>query len=56
MIGNSPKSDVNPALLAGLAAVYVPHPRTWSLEKADLPESHPRLLRIESIRQLTNYF
>jgi len=56
MIGNSPKSDVNPALLAGLAAVYVPHPRTWSLEKADLPESHPRLLRIDSIRQLTNYF
>ena len=56
MIGNSPKSDVNPALSAGLSAVYVPHPRTWSLEKADLPESHPRLLRIDSIRQLTNYF
>jgi putative hydrolase of the HAD superfamily len=56
MIGNSPKSDVNAALSAGLSAVYVPHPRTWSLEIADLPESHPRLLRIDSIRQLTTLF
>jgi putative hydrolase of the HAD superfamily len=36
MIGNSPKSDINPALAAGLGAVYVPHPRTWHLEKQDL--------------------
>jgi putative hydrolase of the HAD superfamily len=56
MIGNSPKSDVNAALSAGLSAVYVPHPRTWSLEIAELPESHPRLLRIDSIRQLTTLF
>jgi len=56
MIGNSPKSDVNAALAAGLSAVYVPHPRTWSLEIAELPESHPRLLRIDSIRQLTTLF
>jgi len=25
MIGNSPKSDINPALEAGLGAVFVPH-------------------------------
>ncbi|MDQ2777468.1 MAG: HAD family hydrolase [Acidobacteriota bacterium] len=56
MIGNSPKSDVNAALSAGLSAVYVPHPQTWSLENAELPESHPRLLRIDSIRQLTTVF
>jgi putative hydrolase of the HAD superfamily len=31
MIGNSPKSDINPALAAGMRAVYVPHPRTWGL-------------------------
>jgi putative hydrolase of the HAD superfamily len=29
MIGNSPKSDINPALEAGLNAVLVPHPHTW---------------------------
>ena len=56
MIGNSPKSDVNPALEAGLSAVYVPHPRTWSLEKECLPERHPRLLRVERITDLMRYF
>jgi putative hydrolase of the HAD superfamily len=56
MIGNSPKSDINPALAAGLKAVYVPHPRTWSLEKEDVPESHPRLLRVEKISDLMDYF
>jgi putative hydrolase of the HAD superfamily len=56
MIGNSPKSDINPALAAGLKAVYVPHPRTWSLEHEQLPDSHPRLLVIQQIRELTAYF
>jgi putative hydrolase of the HAD superfamily len=29
MVGNSPASDVNPALAAGLRAVHVPHPAPW---------------------------
>ena len=56
MIGNSPKSDINPALAAGLNAVYIPHPHTWSLEKEDVPALHPRLLRVESIAQLAGHF
>ena len=36
MIGNSPRSDVNPALAAGLNAVFVPHDRTWILEHEEL--------------------
>lgn len=56
MIGNSPKSDINPALAAGLNAVFVPHPRTWGLEKEDVPEWHPRLLRVERIAELTSHF
>jgi putative hydrolase of the HAD superfamily len=32
MIGNSPKSDVNPALAAGLHAIFIPHGFTWVLE------------------------
>lgn len=32
MIGNSPKSDINPALEAGLHAVFLLHPHTWVLE------------------------
>ncbi len=56
MIGNSPKSDINPALAAGLKAVYIPHPRTWSLEHEQLPDAHPRLLVVKQIRELTTYF
>ncbi|MFL6447265.1 MAG: HAD family hydrolase [Bryobacteraceae bacterium] len=56
MIGNSPKSDINPALAAGLRAVFVPHPRTWSLEHEEVPDEHPRLLRVASIVDLTKYF
>ncbi|MGI8960297.1 MAG: HAD family hydrolase [Bryobacteraceae bacterium] len=56
MIGNSPKSDINPALAAGLRAVYVPHSRTWTLEQEAVPDSHPRLLRLERIEELTNRF
>ena len=56
MIGNSPKSDINPALAAGLNAVYVPHPRTWSLENEHVPDEHPRLLRVSAIAELTSYF
>lgn len=56
MIGNSPKSDINPALAAGLNAVYVPHPRTWRLEHEDVPDAHPKLLRVEAIAELMKYF
>lgn len=56
MIGNSPKSDINPALAAGLNAVYVPHPRTWGLEHEAVPESHPRLLQVNRISDLLGYF
>jgi putative hydrolase of the HAD superfamily len=56
MIGNSPKSDINPALACGFSAVYVPHPRTWGLEHEDVPEGHPRLIQIERITELTSYF
>jgi putative hydrolase of the HAD superfamily len=56
MIGNSPKSDINPALAAGLNAVYVPHSRTWSLEREALPSSHPRLLTVERITDLREHF
>ncbi len=55
MIGNSPKSDINPALAAGLGAVYVPHERTWTLEREELTSS-PRLLRVENFAGLLQIF
>ena len=36
MIGNSPKSDINPALMAGINAVFVPHDNTWILEHEEV--------------------
>jgi putative hydrolase of the HAD superfamily len=36
MVGNSPKSDINPALAAGLHAVFVPHGNTWILEHEEV--------------------
>jgi putative hydrolase of the HAD superfamily len=56
MIGNSPKSDINPALAAGLSAVFVPHERTWTLELQAVPDEHPRLLRVTGIRELLRHF
>lgn len=57
MIGNSPKSDVNPALAAGLHAVYIPHPRTWILEKEEIVNPGPgQLLTLENFGQLRGYF
>ena len=39
MVGNSPRSDINPALEAGLGAFYVPNPGTWTLEIEEITES-----------------
>jgi len=57
MIGNSPKSDINPALEAGLNAVLVPHPHTWVLEHQDLRESGDgKFLRVERFADLRLHF
>lgn len=56
MIGNSPKSDINPALEAGLNAVLVPHPHTWVLERQDLRDGRARLLKVERFSDLRSHF
>ncbi len=56
MIGNSPKSDINPALAAGMRAVYLPHPRTWGLEKEEIPELGGRLKVIQHFSDLRDVF
>ena len=56
MIGNSPKSDINPALEAGMRAVFVPHERTWSLERAEIRDPAGRLLRVERFSDLAELF
>lgn len=56
MVGNSPKSDINPALAAGLNAVYVPHPRTWGLEREEIQHANGRLLVLENFADLRRHF
>jgi putative hydrolase of the HAD superfamily len=57
MIGNSPRSDINPALKVGLNAVYIPHPHTWGLEKQDIRhEGKGRLVTLDTFAELRNHF
>jgi putative hydrolase of the HAD superfamily len=56
MIGNSPKSDVNAALEAGLNAVFVPHARTWTLEREPIVPGAGRLLVLERFADLRAHF
>jgi putative hydrolase of the HAD superfamily len=58
MIGNSPKSDINPALAAGLHAVFVPHGDTWVLEHDVVREAVPpqQLLTVERFADLRKHF
>jgi putative hydrolase of the HAD superfamily len=58
MIGNSIKSDINPALAAGLHAVFLFHKDTWVLEHAALdpaPEGQ-NLLELDSFAKLCAIF
>ena len=56
MIGNSPKSDINPALQAGINAVFIPHTHTWRLEAEEIPGADGRLLVLERFSQLRDHF
>lgn len=56
MIGNSPRSDINPAVRAGLRAVYIPHTHTWELEHEELDPADDRIIELTAFRQLTELF
>lgn len=56
MIGNSPRSDINPAMQSGLNAVFIPHHATWELEKAELESGAGRLLILSAFRELRTHF
>ena len=57
MIGNSPRSDINPALAAGLNAIFIPHPHTWHFEHEEVtPIDDGRLLTLSRFADLRNHF
>ncbi len=55
MIGNSFKSDIEPVLELGGWAVYIPSDIIWAHEVVPVRE-HPRLIRINNLKELLNIF
>ena len=57
MVGNSPRSDINPALAAGLNAVFIPHPHTWHLEHEEVENvGEGQVLTFSSFAELRTHF
>ena len=57
MVGNSPRSDINPALTAGLNAVFIPYVATWELEIEEIRIPEDRIfLRLDRFPELTRHF
>lgn len=56
MIGNSPRSDIVAARLAGWRAVFIPHPATWSHEEAELDLTDPGILQLARFAELPLHF
>lgn len=55
MIGNSPRSDINPAKAAGLRTVFIPYHTTWQHELEELSPDGPTLV-LENFGQLAGHF
>lgn len=49
MIGNSMKSDINPAVKQGIKGIHVVHPHTWSFEEE---EPFGDYIEVDDIRQV----
>jgi putative hydrolase of the HAD superfamily len=56
MVGNSPRSDINPALEAGLNAVFIPHPATWEMEHDEVQCGVGRLVIVGKFGDLRAHF
>lgn len=55
MVGNSPRSDVNPALAVGIGAIHIPYHRSWSFE--EVPVTDPeRVITLNRFADLLQIF
>ena len=55
MVGNSPRSDINPAQAAGLGTVFIPYHTTWQHEIEEIAPAGGTIL-LENFAQLTDHF
>jgi putative hydrolase of the HAD superfamily len=56
MVGDSPRSDINPALSVGLNAVHIPADHRWEFEEEEIRPGPGQLLILDSFRQLQDHF
>ncbi len=56
MVGNSPKSDINPALRIGMYAIFIPYPYTWKLDDEDLIEGNSKLFIVKNFSSIPDLF
>ena len=59
MIGNSLRSDIQPALAAGINAIYIPNPHTWHMEHVEVahdPSWPGTFLEMVSFAELIHEF
>jgi putative hydrolase of the HAD superfamily len=55
MVGNSPRSDVNPALAVGIGAVYIPYAVPWAYEEAPITDPD-RVITLQCFSELLDLF
>lgn len=55
MVGNSPRSDVNPALEAGIGAIYIPYHTPWSFEETPIADPE-RVITLQRFSDLVHLF
>jgi len=56
MIGDSPRSDINPALAVGLNAVFIPAEHPWEYEHEEIRPGRGRLLVLKRFAELREHF
>ncbi|MHB2153311.1 HAD family hydrolase [Calditrichota bacterium GD2] len=56
MVGNSPKSDINPALRVGMYAIYIPYANTWKLDYEEVKPVQGRYFKVQRFSDLKDYF
>ena len=56
MIGNSPRSDINPAKAAGLGTVFIPYHTTWQHEIEEISSNGPETLVLDNFGELRQHF
>ena len=56
MVGNSPRSDINPAKAAGMGTVFIPYHTTWHHEMEEFNPGGRETIFLDSFSELAKFF